>query len=652
MLPPSSQTTAITLLLISVVLVTVECSHNQVAEGSLNQQGVGESAIVPEAEVSSVVDTTISAATMADGLVQRLEDTSTCGKLNIKVMLPESGFYTQDMTDASATLIKDDVGKERRKNGVTWSVLGQFTRTGPTTVREMVMVPARKTKKLKWPMLKKTALHSFYDKESIDCCGTMSTDKAESIEDCVEICAGQPECRGTSWRAREPSHEHYKKCFFVTFDGGKHWDTEPTGGQLDFDSAVRPQQMIGIPHTDFTVHNARSLKAYAMGVVDALEEIEESDQKGHPSFPQLGQLLRDMARGLPGLGSLPSYPLFITAMQNRFCSLTSNGGVEAYLLNAIASAMSARGGLVSVEDGKASILGLNLGLKTIDMLGELDKLQTSVSTFAANRESVKKEDSDYLTKLGHDGPVTIGAVTNGAASEMTEEEKATRKNEAKALYDWDGNEVSSLPATSAEAPISLAEAQAKEAEASKDKAVGDVVDEILGNGQDASSGASEQEVSSGASSPCSDEKDEKDWGDLGPDNWFFGSKRQGVCHNSAKVTAKMAEERGDLEQDIYDDAKKAAAVTGCNAQEQQWAAAEVVVAVVDRRKDQNLIKSYEDAARTDISATLKFMGLSAQDFKQKKGMLIEAVKTAYQINSATLDLEVLECPMANFLNQL
>jgi len=174
MLPPSSQTTAITLLLISVVLVTVECSHNQVAEGSLNQQGVGESAIVPEAEVSSVVDTTISAATMADGLVQRLEDTSTCGKLNIKVMLPESGFYTQDMTDASATLIKDDVGKERRKNGVTWSVLGQFTRTGPTTVREMVMVPARKTKKLKWPMLKKTALHSFYDKESIDCCGTMS----------------------------------------------------------------------------------------------------------------------------------------------------------------------------------------------------------------------------------------------------------------------------------------------------------------------------------------------------------------------------------------------------------------------------------------------------------------------------------------------
>ena len=46
----------------------------------------------------------------------------------------------------------------------------------------------------------------------------------------------------------------------------------------------------------------------------------------------------------------------------------------------------------------------------------------------------------------------------------------------------------------------------------------------------------------------------------------------------------MAEERGDLEQDIYDDAKKAAAVTGCNAQEQQWAAAEVVVAVVDRRK--------------------------------------------------------------------
>ena len=46
------------------------------------------------------------------------------------------------------------------------------------------------------------------------------------------------------------------------------------------------------------------------------------------------------------------------------------------------------------------------------------------------------------------------------------------------------------------------------------------------------------------------------------------------------------------------------------------------------------------------------MGLSAQDFKQKKGMLIEAVKTAYQINSATLDLEVLECPMANFLNQL
>jgi len=85
-----------------------------------------------------------------------------------------------------------------------------------------------------WTSLPRVALHTFFDEKSLDASPRQAAGPVSSLNTCMAMCAADPKCAGTSWRARGEAHPDYHKCFFITKDGGAHKES------ADFLSALKP----------------------------------------------------------------------------------------------------------------------------------------------------------------------------------------------------------------------------------------------------------------------------------------------------------------------------------------------------------------------------------------------------------------------------
>jgi len=593
-------------------------------------------AVAAEPKVDSIVP---------EQLAQVGED-RTCTNVDIKFRLPQGGYYTVDMTQETIDKIKADAKSGDEMDELTMTSVKQTVKQGATTeaaakavamtgsnidmkmdgpiaetqttAKEVVMVPARVTRQ-DWPIMPKTAIHNFYDQDSIDCCGGQTDKKVDSLDDCVDLCAKHKECRGVSWRKNGKTHQHYKKCFFVTYDGGKHWDNSCTGGACDFETAVKSPQMIQIPVGPHTPQNAVSLKAYAKLVIDEVEDEDEG------SLGALADILKAIAVGMPG--PLPSFATYVTAMQNNMETVTSTGGLQAYVLNAIIAGMKSDGGIVSVSGPYAGITGSTLGLTEENMSDPaLKSIQVHSPKFINAAIKIAKDEAKAAKGTGGGtGANADPAVKKATAPALSEEDAAK-------LYNWHGNVV--VPGAAVMQVASL-DTMATATTATATTATATT--------------ASEELVSTMEVADCDPKS--RQMGET--DSWWQpengGNVADKMVYQAAMAIAHVGEVQGALLDDIYKRALAATKAVGgadgsaCSAPMHVcYAATAAREFVKDKRQAKNLIKTYEPVVVIDVTAHPEYAAAAATVTEQQE-VLLEQIKSKYDIKSADLSMEIVAC---------
>lgn len=564
-------------------------------------------------------------------LVQIGED-KTCTTVTIKFTMPDGGYFSDKgnvqpiLKSLQASVKNNDMTMAGTKLAVKKNaVLMQSTETkidmtmeGPineekSNAKQVVMVPAQLTRQ-EWPIMPKTAIHNHYDEDSMGCCGTVSDQKVDTVDDCVDICMKIPECRGTSFRKKNEAHEHYRKCFFVKFDGGKHWNNNCKGSECDFDTAVRPAHMIPIPVGTHTAQNAVSLKAYASLVIDAV------DDEPTGSLGALSDVLKAIVAGVPG--DLPTYATYYTAMQDQMETVTSAGGLQAYVLEAIIAGMKTEGGLVSVSGPYAGITGSTLGLTSEDMSGDeaLKSIQIHSPTFINAAIKLAKEEAEKGYGTGG------GQGVNSDPSTKKRTETVLSPEDVKKLYGWKGDmvvpgaavmQVSSLSTMMATAAvITTSNTKTSLVTPVKDDAACDPKSRAMGN-----------------------------------DEWWTpnagGKVTDHMCHAAAMDIAKYAlGGSGMLLDDVYDKALKATEGVGCStAAKACWSAAAAREFVKESRQSggAQLIKTYENVQVVKVVTHPVFDADHATVSAQKE-QLLKQMRNKYNIVNGDMNMDIHDCP--------
>jgi hypothetical protein len=144
---------------------------------------------------------------------------------------------------------------------------------------------------------------------------------------------------------------------------------------------VRYASDIAVATASSTAHNAITLKAFADLAIDEVVENKRA-------FGALGKLLEALSKAKvsPKLSALKAY---VAAMKKLKYDCGSSGGIEAYMLGHIVTAMTKQG-IVYVSKGQSTVNAQSLGLKSKRMGGILAKVKVPYSRLIKEGQKVIK----------------------------------------------------------------------------------------------------------------------------------------------------------------------------------------------------------------------------------------------------------------------